>query len=116
MKKIISPKMHGILDYALGSMLLTLPGQLGVNNTATKNYRLLATGMTAMNAMTDTPAGLKKMIPLKMHQKADASLLAALAIATFSDTIRKDPKTLGFHLGLLGLAGLQYAMTDYDAL
>ncbi|RZJ31987.1 MAG: hypothetical protein EOO48_00350 [Flavobacterium sp.] len=115
MKKIISPKMHGMMDYALGTALMTLPAMVGVNEKASGNYRKLAAGMSTLNVLTDTPAGLRKVIPFKTHKKADAGLLGMLALATMSKTIRKDPKALAFHLALLGVAGLNYALTDYNA-
>jgi len=112
--KPISPAMHGILDYVIGSLLIAAPRLLKQDNEAVKNYQKVGKGILAINALTDAPSGIRKTIPLKAHQANDAMVLAGLATSTFSETVREDKKILGFHVALMALLATQYLLTDYN--
>ena len=112
--KPVTPKMHGIIDYALGGVLMAAPAMLGVNKNARNTYLGLASGMSGLNSMTDTPVGIKKTVSFKDHQKADLGLLAGMALMTAAPMIRKDKTALYFHLGFFALAVLHYVLTDYN--
>lgn len=113
MKKPISPSQHALIDYAFTGMQVMGPIAFEINDEAARTYQLLSTGFMATNALTDTPYGMKRLIRFEDHQKADAGFLAGLSILTFSKTIRKDKRTLCFHLGMLSMAALNYFLTDY---
>ena len=113
-KKPIDPKLHGIIDYAFSAFLIAVPAILSVNKNAKATYRDLGISFAAMNAFTDTPVGLP-LIPMKDHQKADASFVSGFALMALSKPVRKDKRALRFHLCFLTLAFLNYVMTDYDA-
>lgn len=87
---------------------------LKLNSTAVKTFVALGAGFTIVNAITDTPVGIKKTIPFKGHQKADLGFLAGMSLLSFAHFIRKDKKALFFHLGFLAIAVAHYALTDYD--
>ena len=114
MKKPIDAKTHGIIDYAFAGVQLIGPSLLGLNKKTTAAYQLLGTAFTAINAVTDTPVGIIRLISMKGHQKADASFLATLSALTLANMIKDDKKSLAFHLGFLGVAIMHYALTDYD--
>lgn len=114
MKKPIDPTTHGIIDYVFGTVQLAGPSLLGLDKDVIKTYQYLGAAFTGVNILTDTPVGIKA-ISMKMHQKADISFLAGLTVLTASDMIKKDKKALGFHLGFLSLAVINYVLTDYDA-
>ena len=115
MKKPVSPAMHSAIDYALGGALMTIPAAIGMNDKTAANYRKLAVGVSSLTAMTDTPAGIKKMVPLKVHQMMDAGLLAGLALATAAKGLRRDKKAMIFHLSVIGMLAMNYMLTDYNA-
>lgn len=114
MKKPVSPTAHGIMDYVISGVEMAAAPLLGLNTKATRTYQALGAGYTLINALTKTPVGVKKMIPLKTHQKGDLGLIAGVALLTFVPFIRKDKKALFFNLGLVALVALQYALTDYN--
>lgn len=115
MNKPITPKAHGIIDYVISSVLLAAPSLLGANSKAAKTYGFVSAGMTALNALTDTPAGVKNGISFKAHKKADLGLLTGLSLLSFASFIRKDKRALGFHVGLLAVTAAYYMLTDYKA-
>src|SRR5687768_9447620 len=113
-RKPITAKTHGIIDYAIGSVLMAAPSMLPMNKKARNTYLGVAAGMSGLNSMTDTPVGIKRTLSFKDHQKADAGLLAGMALLAATPMIRKDRTALYFHLGFLALAALHYVLTDYN--
>jgi hypothetical protein len=111
--KPITPRAHGILDYVISGALMAAPSLIGANSKAANAYRAISAGMTALNALTDTPAGIKRAIPFKGHQKADLGLLTGLSVLSFASFIRKDKRALRFHIGLLAVTAAYYILTDY---
>lgn len=114
-KKPVTPAVHGIIDYVLSGIQLTVPSLLGLNDQATKTYQGLGSGFLAMNALSDTPVGIKRTISFKGHQQADAAFLTGLSLLIFSNFIHKDRKVLSFHLSFLTVAITHYILTDYNA-
>jgi hypothetical protein len=112
--KTFVPKTHGIADYIIAGLQLSLPMMLGVNKKATNAYRLVAGSYTAINALTDTPVGLKRLIPMKTHKRIDAVALGGLALMTAAKFIRNDKKALWLHVGFLATALTNFALTDYN--
>ena len=113
--KPLKPTVHGIMDYAISGALLSAPYLIGMNRTAANTYAGIGAGYSIINALTDTKAGVKKMIPFDQHKKADIGMLAGITLLSLTSFIRKDKRALNFHLGLLALAGLQFILTDFKA-
>ncbi|MBC7743536.1 MAG: hypothetical protein H7096_00370 [Flavobacterium sp.] len=113
MEKPITLKTHGLIDYALSGVQLFGPMLLGLNNRAGHTYQALGSGFLGINTLTKTSVGIKKLIPIRHHKKADAVFLGGLALLTATSMIRKDRKALGFHLVFLSLATANYFLTDY---
>ena len=107
--------MHGIIDYTFGAALVGVPLLLSINKDATSTYTKIGLAFTVMNALTDTPVGVKRVITLKGHQKADAAYLTGLSLMALSRSIRKEKRTLWFHISFLALGIINYRLTDYDA-
>ena len=114
MKKPIDAKLHGILDYGFAAMNLVGPALLNLPKQTKNIYAGLAGTLASVNAVTDTPVGLKPMLSLKNHQKADLSFLGTLALLTFAKPIRENKPSLYFHLGVFAMAVTQYVLTDFN--
>jgi hypothetical protein len=114
MKKPVSPTAHGIIDYVFSGVQAATPFLLSLNPATKKTYAALSTGFTIVNALTNTKAGIKPVIPFRGHQKADIGFLAGLGLLTFAGFIRNDKKSRLFHLAFLGLAVAHYLLTDYN--
>lgn len=112
---IVSPKIHSIVDYALGTMQMGLPTLLGLPKSAQNVYRVLGAGVTALNMATATPAGVKNYVSVKGHKIADIALLGGLALLSFFKPFRENKKARIFHLSFLGIAALQFFLTDYNS-
>ena len=113
-KKPVKPIQHGIIDYGFSSIQLFIPTMMNLNSESRNVYSVLGVGFLAVNALTDTPVGLRKKLSFRKHQRADELFLATLALLPAYKPVRKDRKTLSFHLALLGLAVTHYLLTDYN--
>jgi hypothetical protein len=114
MKKPIDAKLHGMLDYGFAAINLVGPALLKLPKQTKNIYAGIAGTVVSVNAVTDTPVGLKPVMSFKNHQKADLSLLGTLALLTVSKPIREHRPSLYFHLGMLAAAITQYALTDFN--
>ena len=114
MKKPISPTIHGIADYVISGALMSLPSVLGLNPAARWTYAGLGTGFLAVDALSNAPTGLKKLIPMALHRKIDVGALAGTALLTAARLIRGEKKALRFHLVLLAVAAANLLLTNYD--
>lgn len=113
-RKPISPEQHGIIDYVFSGIQLGGPTALGMNKKATRAYQIMGAKFLLVNTFTNTPAGIKKVISFKDHEKLDLAFIAGLSLLTLYKPIRKNRKSLCFHLGFIGTAVANYLLTDYD--
>lgn len=84
MRKPISTKVHGLLDYATAAFLHTLPRVMGWSRQATAVLDAAGASATAYSLFTDYERGLVKALPMKAHLTLDAlsgGVLVASAIA-----------------------------------
>jgi len=65
--KIISDKIHGIIDYVTVLLLALAPSVLGFTGTAALISYALAIIHLSMTVFTDMPLGFVKVIPIKLH-------------------------------------------------
>jgi hypothetical protein len=113
-QKPISPKLHGLIDYALVGGLLTLPAALGLNRTVKKIYSAEAVALLAYVALTDHPLAIKPLIPFPTHGKIDPFNVAQFALQTGLKAFRKERKALIFNIGFTAIAGLTVLLTDWN--
>ena len=81
MKRPITTRMHGVIDYTTGAALLAAPEILrleGVRASALAP-RVAGAGATVYSALTDYEHGLARRIPMRAHLALDAASGAALA-------------------------------------
>jgi len=108
MKNPISRQAHGIIDYAYGAIVATLPEMAGFKEeeSATKLCRVIAGGALAYSLLTKAEWGAAKVIPFKTHLLIDSTTsvfaLAAPWLLGFSHNKRARNSVL--IAGLVGLA------------
>jgi hypothetical protein len=83
MKKILSPNVHGVLDYVTGVSLLALPQVLNLpedsEESASSVLRMAGTTILLQAVVTDYKMGLVRKVPFKLHLSNDYLLSSALA-------------------------------------
>lgn len=84
--RIISPGLHGFLDYAVAAVLIAFPLLLdfaGESIEATAISVTSGIGLVAYSLLTDYSAGLRSVVPWRAHLALDTIAAVALLAAPF---------------------------------
>lgn len=113
MRKPISTKAHGFLDYMTAGLLITMPRALGWSNCVTRLLDASAAGTVVYSLLTRYELGVVKALPMKAHLAIDAvqggALIGAAAFLEDEDPeVRATLAALGtFELGVTLLSQTQ---------
>lgn len=97
--KFISPRFHGLMDYATAAAMIVLPRQLGFSTPTTNLMIGAGAGILGMSLLTRYPMGLVPVLPMKAHLVADAAM-DALLIREANQLEKSEPKARNAILGL----------------
>ena len=115
MRQPISPRVHGILDYATSAAVATAPFVFKFPPPARALFSSLAAGYTGLSSVTNYPLSAKRVVPFKAHGATELAIAAALPFM---------PRVLGFErhgaarnlcYGLTALTLVVAALTDWNA-
>ena len=115
MRQPITPRVHGILDYATSAAVATAPLVFDFPKPARALFTSLAAGYTGLSSVTNYPLSAKRVVPFKAHGATELAIAAALPFM---------PKALGFGrhraarnlcYGLTALTLVVAALTDWNA-
>jgi len=84
--RFISPRIHGILDYAVAAALIAVPLALDFAASSVLAAVLAVTagvGLTVYSLLTDYSAGVRDLIPWRVHLTLDAVASVVLLAAPF---------------------------------
>ena len=115
MRKPISPRVHGVIDYTTSAAVAAAPRVLNLPRPARMLFDGLAAGYTGLSAVTDYPLAVKRAVPFKAHGGAELAIAAVLPalpwVLGFADN--KVARNLCF--GLTALTLVVAALTDWDS-
>ena len=113
--KIISPTLHGIVDYVMSGVFLLLPSAFAFTGTYAGVCYALAAGYLLMALLTNMPFGLFKWIPFRVH--GGFELVSAIMFMgspwIFHFAQNTPARNLFIGLGVAFL--LVYFLTDWQA-
>ncbi|MCO5935554.1 hypothetical protein NAF17_08380 [Mucilaginibacter sp. RB4R14] len=111
--KLISPKLHGLIDYVLIIFLFASPTLFAMpKDVATYTY-LLATGQLVLTVITDYSYGMFRMVSLRVHQFIELVISIGMIVAAFT-LFRYDERSQPYYAAL-GIFWLIVAIfTDYS--
>ena len=102
----VPARVHGMLDYVLGAVLVLAPFVLGFDDdTATTVSVVAGVAELLVGATTAWGPGLVKLIPPAVHGIVDYIFTAALIVAPFVFGFDGDGTALAFFL-VVGIGGL----------
>lgn len=84
--RFISPRFHGFLDYAVAGALVGAPLLLdfaAISVAAAAISIAAGIGLVVYSVLTDYSAGLRSLIPWRVHLTLDAVAAVALLVAPF---------------------------------
>lgn len=77
--KLLSPRAHGYVDYAIVALLAIAPLALGFEATPAVVCYMAALAHVIVSLLTDYPLGASRQIPFPVHGAIEFSFGAALA-------------------------------------
>lgn len=112
MKKILTPTLHGYLDYVTVVLFLAAPSVLGLTGMAGIFAYVLAIIHLTMSLVTDFPLGAYKLMPFALHGWVERVVGPVLILVPFvfgfTDTATSFYVVIGIVIIVVGL------LTDYQ--
>jgi hypothetical protein len=93
--RILSPEIHGVLDYPMAGALMAAPNLFGFNRRRGPSVtipRILGGMALGQSAMTDYRPGLVRTLPMRAHLAMDAVMGSFLALSPFLFGFFKRPR------------------------
>jgi len=111
--KILQPKVHGYIDYALVLLFALAPTLLGFDGVPQTLCYVLAALHFATSLFTAYPLGALKIIPFPVHGAGEAILAPLLALAPWLFGFWRTPAPRNFFLLAAVAVLLVWLVTDY---
>lgn len=111
--RFIPTRVHGVLDYLTGGLLMAVPSLLGIKDEGWQ-ARLpvaLGAGAIAYSLLTDYELGVVKMIPMPVHLGLDATNGTLLAASPWLFGFNKRTRAPYLALGLFEVAAASMSQT-----
>lgn len=111
--KILSAKVHGVLDYVVVIVFLAAPKLIGLQGTpALLSYALAAVHLM-VTVLTDFPLGLVKLIPLPIHGWIELAVAPTLIAVPWVLGFAAVPMARWFYVAAGVVIFLTWLITDY---
>lgn len=112
--KIISSKIHAILDYVIAIFLIVIPNLIHLSNFATAFSITLGIIHLILTFVSNFKGGVIKLVPFPVHGTIE--LIESLTLVVLSFTIFGANKTDHFYFAGLAIALFAtFILTDYKA-
>lgn len=115
MKKPISPRAHGAIDYGFLAANLLAPSILGLKGSARTLSYLFGGTQGALNALTDHPLALKRLVPFRTHGTVELSSGPLFVLLPWLTGALQVPRARNYFLALGAVLVTVYNLTDWDA-
>lgn len=115
MRKPITPRMHGVLDYATSAAVAAAPPLFGMPKPATRLFESLAAGYTGLSSVTNYPMSVKRVVPFKAHGAAELAIAAALPAMPWVLGFAHHRAARNLCFALTGITLVVAALTDWKA-
>ena len=115
MNKPITPRTHGMLDYATAGTTAVLARVLGFSPAASRTATAWAAGYGALSALTNYPLALKRAVPFKVHGAMDAMMAPLIPALPWLLGFARDRRARNFFLGLAAITIVVTALTDWSS-
>jgi hypothetical protein len=115
MNKPITPRTHGVLDYATAGATAVLSRVLGFSPPAARTATAWAAGYSILSALTNYPLALKRAVPFKAHGALDAMMAPLIPALPWLLGFARDRRARNFFLGLAAITVVVTALTDWSS-
>jgi hypothetical protein len=114
MRKPISPRIHGVLDYATSATVAAAPQVMRFPKPARVLFESLAASYTGLSAVTDYPLSVKRLVPFKAHGATELAIAAALPVLPWALGFADHRAARNLCFGLTALTLVVAALTDWN--
>ena len=115
MKKPITARAHGILDYGTAGATAVLARVLGFSPRAARAAETWAAGYGVLSALTDYPLALKRAVPFRAHGALDAAMAPIIPALPWLLGFARDRRARNFFLSLAAITIVVTALTDWNS-
>jgi hypothetical protein len=113
--KILSPRVHGYLDYGVVALFLLAPTIFGFAGVAASICYILAAVQAGMTLLTAFPMGIAKIIPFTVHGALEVGVSLFLLASPWLFGFDYVPAARNFFIASAVALGLVWVATDYRA-
>ncbi len=113
--KILSSKVHGMLDYAFIIFVLLSPTIFKMEGTLCTLTYTLGVAHLLVTVLTNFELGMIKIIPFRIHGLIE--IIVALALAALAYWFKSNANTLGFYyyMALAIVILVVFILTDFKS-
>ncbi|WP_437291377.1 SPW repeat domain-containing protein [Sorangium sp. So ce406] len=111
--KILSPRVHGYIDYAVAALFLLAPSLFGFSGFAETLCYILGAVHVGMTLLTAYPLGAAKVIPFPVHGALEAVVAVFLVAAPWLFNFDEVNAARNFFLASGVAVALVWLVTDY---
>ncbi|EYB68461.1 hypothetical protein DEIPH_ctg023orf0056 [Deinococcus phoenicis] len=110
--KLVTPRVHGFIDYVACAAMLAAPSLLNLKGGARTASSLFVASYLGVSALTDYPPALRRLIPFPVHGRVELASVPALLLVA---ACQKGTRERAYFLGLAGTVLTVYTLTDWQA-
>ena len=114
-RKPIDPTTHGAIDYAFAAAHALAPTVLGLTGSARALCYGYAAAILGINALTDHPLGVARVIPFLKHGELETPLVPSIALLPIVTGAARQRNAALYFAAYFALAATNYLLTDYTA-
>jgi len=115
MRKPITPRRHGLIDYGFLVIALVGPSLLGLSGTARVLFAVLGLVQGTLNAFTDHPLALKRIVPFRVHGRLELGGVPVYFLLPILVGAVDETRALVFYLVAGALLLAVFLLTDWKA-
>lgn len=114
MRKPISPRLHGVLDYTTSAAVALAPPMFDFPPPARRLFASLAGGYTALAGVTDYPLSVRRLVPFKAHGTAELAIGVILPLLPWVLGFQDHRAARNLCFGLTAITLVVSALTDWN--
>lgn len=115
MRKPITPKRHGAIDYGFLVVGLVGPSLLGLNGAARVVFGLLALAQGTLNAFTDHALALRRVVPFRLHGRLELGGIPLYVVLPIVSGALEGSRAYALYFGAGATLLAVYILTDWNA-
>lgn len=111
----IGPKAHGAIDYGFMTLNVLAPTLFNLKGSARTLCYAFAGSQGLLNAFTDHPLGIKRIVPLRLHGELEIPYVPALIVLPWLTGALKKRNARRYFVSFFTIAVANFLLTDYLA-